>query len=530
MIEKLVLTNFQGFAEATDIPLAPLTLIFGPNSSGKSSIIRSLLLAQQSFNSFLPGAIADFRFKDRGVNLGSFANAVHRHDQSKKISVQLEIDVPAEISDEKIAIGITGVRYEVASDSSISSITLTGSVEKRGEPLEKFELDFVPSTASPEFADLDDRFEMSPRWTLTKPSEKMFREIAEVAPITLSAIWKIDPEIAKRLAQIDALAQLEHDFPPEYAVAAKKLLAKPLRWRSGAAFIPRIVTPNLNLLLKEFSKIAEIDDEESGHQLATLVRNLFAKFTNLNELIDEFTRNLSASFGFQKMLHVPATRPIPERIEVGRTDSLVLANSVESMKSISDWVSKLTDDTYKLEFIPLEGELGELVGDSGALVLKDRLLNTRVTFHDVGVGLSQVLPVLRALDRARPMKSAKKPRNIVHRLARNSWSTIMLEQPELHLHPNMQGKLVELFVDYLSEPDAAQIIAETHSEAMVLKIQAEVSAGRLSADSVAVLYVWKDKEFGGSRVKRLSLTDRGDFIDAWPESFSEIRMRQMRGD
>jgi AAA15 family ATPase/GTPase len=48
MIRKLSLTNFKPFGNRQDIPVAPLTLIFGVNSSGKSSIIQSLLLGQHA--------------------------------------------------------------------------------------------------------------------------------------------------------------------------------------------------------------------------------------------------------------------------------------------------------------------------------------------------------------------------------------------------------------------------------------------------------------------------------------------------
>ncbi|MEA2083983.1 MAG: AAA family ATPase, partial [Thermodesulfobacteriota bacterium] len=48
MITSLHLGNFKAFAEAQNIPVKPITLIFGANSAGKSSIIHSLALAHEA--------------------------------------------------------------------------------------------------------------------------------------------------------------------------------------------------------------------------------------------------------------------------------------------------------------------------------------------------------------------------------------------------------------------------------------------------------------------------------------------------
>ena len=84
MLREYQLTNFKAFAGPETIPIRPLTLIFGPNSSGKSSILQSLLLLKQtleeanSSTSLLPkGKLAD---------LGDYHEFIHRHDVSKSFS------------------------------------------------------------------------------------------------------------------------------------------------------------------------------------------------------------------------------------------------------------------------------------------------------------------------------------------------------------------------------------------------------------------------------------------------------------
>jgi len=54
MIKEYQISNFKPFAGAATIPIRPITLIFGANSSGKSSIIQSLLLLKQTIDRCIP--------------------------------------------------------------------------------------------------------------------------------------------------------------------------------------------------------------------------------------------------------------------------------------------------------------------------------------------------------------------------------------------------------------------------------------------------------------------------------------------
>lgn len=88
MLEILRLDKFQGFGEPQEIPLRPLTLIYGPNASGKSSIIRAIRLLAQSVETFGPYGNESFQFEGRLISLASFANAVHQHNEESEISLR----------------------------------------------------------------------------------------------------------------------------------------------------------------------------------------------------------------------------------------------------------------------------------------------------------------------------------------------------------------------------------------------------------------------------------------------------------
>ena len=95
MLREYQLTNFKAFAGPEKLPIRPITLIYGPNSSGKSSVLQSLLLLKQTLQE---AEDPDTVLLPKGnlVNLGSYREFVHRHDVSQSFSfkVKLELEEP----------------------------------------------------------------------------------------------------------------------------------------------------------------------------------------------------------------------------------------------------------------------------------------------------------------------------------------------------------------------------------------------------------------------------------------------------
>jgi hypothetical protein len=89
MLTRLWLRNFKSWPEL-DIEFKPITLLYGANSSGKSSIIQFLLLLKQTKDSNDPQVALDFGAEDKLVDLGSFRDAVYQHDPAKPLSWALD--------------------------------------------------------------------------------------------------------------------------------------------------------------------------------------------------------------------------------------------------------------------------------------------------------------------------------------------------------------------------------------------------------------------------------------------------------
>ncbi|OME02014.1 hypothetical protein BSK54_12470 [Paenibacillus odorifer] len=128
-------------------------------------------------------------------------------------------------------------------------------------------------------------------------------------------------------------------------------------------------------------------------------------------------------------------------------------------------------------------------------------VSTEDKWHDlthVGVGVSQVLPIL------------------VLSLLANKNSTLIFEQPELHLHPRVQTRLADFYVSmsYLEK----QCIVETHSEYLInrLRYRTVVSDEPNFSDSIMLYFV--EKELGGSNYKPIRINKFG-VIEEWPKGF-----------
>src|SRR5262249_16826320 len=126
-----------------------------------------------------------------------------------------------------------------------------------------------------------------------------------------------------------------------------------------------------------------------------------------------------------------------------------------------------------------------------------------VSIADVGLGVSQTLPVLVALLVARPGQ------------------LVFIEQPEIHLHPRAQFRLSSLLV---AAPNrGVRVGGETRSSITLLGIQAAVAEGTIDGRDVALHWFSRDR-FGQTHVQSVEMGESGEFGD-WPEDFSDVYLQ-----
>ena len=145
----------------------------------------------------------------------------------------------------------------------------------------------------------------------------------------------------------------------------------------------------------------------------------------------------------------------------------------------------------------------------GSILIKDQQ-NVEHNLSESSSGLIQILPIIVASynglyeykDYGRFFEDD------------DSTDVIIIEQPELHLHPALQTKIM----DFISNGMGTYII-ETHSEHIVRKLQVLIAHGKLNKNRVAIYYFDKDDKTGITTIKEMELEDNGFFKEPWPDGF-----------
>lgn len=126
-----------------------------------------------------------------------------------------------------------------------------------------------------------------------------------------------------------------------------------------------------------------------------------------------------------------------------------------------------------------------------------------VNISDVGFGMSQSLPVLVALLVARPGQ------------------TVLIEQPEIHLHPLAQRRMADLIIEAVSR--GVRPIIETHSSTLLRALQTSIAKGKISNENVIMHWCSRDEQTGATTVdSRVPDTD-GSYGD-WPVDFDDVAL------
>jgi hypothetical protein len=193
--------------------------------------------------------------------------------------------------------------------------------------------------------------------------------------------------------------------------------------------------------------------------------------------------------------------PYAEHMDIdGAMTPVRLARDTALCKRVNEWLSKLGVD-YRIEVRQLAGS-----GYFQLLLHDTRNPDAQpVNYADVGFGISQILPILVACLDEHP-------------------STILIEQPELHIHPRLQAELGSLFEEAI-HTFHHQVIVETHSEHLMLRIQKLMKTTMFTPKDVCVLYVSRGQN--GSSLQPLDMNEKGEFLDPWPKGFFPERLQEM---
>ncbi len=521
MLTAMRIRNFKSFGPDGDwFPMGPLTLILGENSSGKSTILQALLLLSQSWQE--PLQYLDLSGDGKHLKIGPMSN--HRHRGR------------ADAHEFGFRLGRAEVvlEYRVANDAGPAKLRM---LKTKFDDTVAAEWEPTVDLANP--AEVEWRMRNTRAWLATQDGQEA-REL-EGAIAAADTAFDID---SQEKVQND-IEDLDYDMPSSHLEALQRLpeLTEPQKIRfdlvvvqtpedlrfgcrvSPASFLApygvafdRERIPYATVRVEEF-------DMESGipevTELASLLEQHWSVVRQLRDLLAG-TAYIGPMRSPGKRVYVDASNP--SRIPYVGSDGRFLVHALS--ESGTELQAKVNRSLRRQE-IPYELSVKTLGPSTGALIAKlqrqagsnDGDSGECVDLCDVGFGVSQSLPVTAQWEILRHHPA----------VAGEGTRALVVEQPELHLHPRWQAELASALCDVwpiarADETDyedtangltaRTQAIVETHSELMVLRIARLVRTGELRPDEngqLPVVVLSAGRDGGCTEVRCVPIDDDGWF-------------------
>lgn len=488
MLESITLENFKGFRKLNNLKIKPITILCGTNSCGKTSILQSILLLKQTLESKNPNQT--LLLNGRFVKLGYFKDLIFQKDTSNQVTFNLCFSIPDNLRNNDMGrrpinflLGdIIGKEYRNSQDLEFlidyKIILATTSNEKESEYLKsikvkKLQIKVLSRQKNSLFGDLEQ--------CTTLSEVEISNENEDIYNISWNNLndrfTRVEPEDNKGEARLEI--KFANLFP---------LTIKPSHEN-------RRGTSSVNFFL---------------YRLSDLFQEIFNSYTYLGPLRGE-----------------------PEREYIYRDEIVEIGNKGENAaylylsdreKTIRNhfFYDKISDSFERISSENLKGAINRWfnlmnIKDFEAKILNKIIYlnlaassfdNTEVGIADVGFGVSQIFPI------------------ILEGLRMDRGSTLLLEQPEIHLHPNLQMQLSDYFISLALS--GKNIIAETHSDHIINRlVRRIVEDEKYNLKDLIGIYFIKPSE-NGSIFEEIEIDETKGIVN-WPNDFfDQTANEQMR--
>ncbi len=432
MIRHLTLSNFKSWP-VFDIDLAPITLLFGTNSSGKTSILQALLMLKQTAASSDRGQPIYFGGTARDyVNLGSYTDLVFMHDATRNISLHLY--------------------WTSRSPASLSSTSV-----QYGE------------------------FRYAAEWQSLEDRVVLKRLRYEAVPVK--------SKVESNGSHEELFFEMLRKRDDQYRIEAPRGI-KDSRGRN-----PDLEAPDSCYAIPVRAADYYTDFEPLGFNRQ--FENLMARILYLGPLRQQPDRDYLWSGSAPSELGMAGENTIQALIaseRAARRARKAKKKQPQLITQVTDWLKRL-GLVASFEVAPLD-EAGRYY----RTLIQITEGAPATSLVDVGFGISQVLPVITQL------------------LFAPEGSIVLIEQPELHLHPLAQTQLADLFLE-VAQHRGLQLIIESHSEHLLRRLQRRIAEHRhkyATPETVKAYFCAYGAD--GSTAQPVNINMFGE-ITNWPERF-----------
>lgn len=596
-LSRIEIENFKGIGDAQVIDLRPITLLFGPNSAGKSTVLQALHYMREILER--KNADPDQTIAGGLIDLGGFATLVYGHDLSLAIMLKVRVDLSNDQGNERLPLN-SGVRLGDADFNNLGIRYLVGE-----------------NTELKEYAVVQEiGLGLEVRWSDLKQAPYVAKAVVEIDGASVAELHSPPQGGRAQLTEFNFNHPLLQPIidPEDYAVPAVELLevehTKDLAGFQGDPFSTPLGSEIWELSREISADIARNEKIELRIAIEfvlgalpdldrslcldlveidrRLIRRRYASASGMHHLNADEERSAADEHEDEKrrrtgltalldelvlgpirivrdylgtMTYVGPLREIPSRKYRPRLspdelrwaqglaawDLLYTDPSGRLLEEVNAWLGgegRLRTgyclEKFQFKEIPVPGrfhqlferglsddDLGELqelyatLSSRSEIALRDFEKGIIVAPSDVGVGISQMIPVIVAC-------------------VRDQQGILAIEQPELHVHPAIQVGLGDLLIhavrqeEYGFASDKA-LLVETHSEHIMLRLLRRIrettenelppGAVGLSAKDLSVIYVESADE--GVRFRPLRVDREGEFIDRWPKGFFEERAEEL---
>ena len=520
------------------IQLKPITVLLGENSSGKSSFLRILPLLKQSLEFRTTGPIL---WSGRLVDFGNFKDAHQTGAEDNnniefsfnfklesknltypkgfpyflfsgeaKILNSFDIKLTLQVSEHKkkettrtsriiLQLEESKIQLDFGEDDSVTAFLVNSfNVLDLGKYVAiKFERSLLLPTITESEQKKEYEYEK-----LSSPSAGLIRYRSRFRAL-FDALINKTKETAHHATKLETIIQMAASF----GLGNSENMLKDIQENNFANKSWKDKTKDWTVDRKEFKELRDL-----------IIANAIPFIL---EKCDDTLANFSKNISYIGPVRATAERyyrtqdlAVDEVDYKGNNLAMFLKNLTDSeMESFSAWT--LDNFGFKPSIKFSEGHI------SVTICAKDSDRNLNIA--DTGFGFSQILPVITQLWSL----SSKGNLQSTSRRVNRGTITYAIEQPELHLHPRLQGTLTDALVKSIKTAKEKKIdlrlMIETHSEVLVNRLGQLIAEGKISHNEINIVLFEPSDQVGEVTIRN-ALFDPDGYLVNWPLGFFEMEL------